>query len=506
MNTTYRNPTTSSTCLATLLASSIVITCAALSLVGELRLAVPLLIGTTAIIALALSCALYFGEQDKLAWSPKVILAVALLMRLLFLFTPPQLSDDIYRYLWDGSNTLRGINPYAAAPSTVKPAPELAHIHSRINHPDYVTIYPPMAQVLFGGGAALGGSVTGLKAFFVLIDIGLCALLILLLKMLEMPVWRSVLYAWNPLPVLEIAGSGHVDGAGLALVIAAFYLLLHERKTPRVTASRRWPFLLSGALLACAGMVKLIPFIFAPALILLAPSGKRRYFFVSCVMATVLFGTPFLPHLANINSSLNTYANNWEFAGFAFNTLRTFTGSGTIARLLLAACFLLVLGVTTYRLARKMKLTASLRIKTLQSLKTCYVIGLAFLLLTPTLQPWYALTLATFLPFCAGPAGLVLCWTVFLTYQVQIPYFILGLWIENPHVTAAVFLAPATACLMSSFLKIRRIKLNNQMRQECSDSPISLANTRANPNGKSINNGTANQVSRCHTKKIGSRQ
>ena len=51
---------------------------------------------------------------------------------------------------------------------------------------------------------------------------------------------------------------------------------------------------------------------------------------------------------------------------------------------------------------------------------------MVFLLLTPTLQPWYALTLVAFLPFCAGPAGLVLCWVVFLTYQVQIPYFILG--------------------------------------------------------------------------------
>ncbi len=438
---------------ATLLASSIMIAFAILSLETELRLAVPLLVCTTAVIAILLSCALYFGERGRLAWSPTVILVVALLMRLLFLFAPPQLSDDIYRYLWDGSNTLSGTNPYAAAPSAVKPSPALAHVHSRINHPDYVTIYPPMAQVLFGGGAALGGSITGLKAFLVLIDIGLCALLIVLLKMLEMPLWRAVLYAWNPLPVLEIAGSGHVDGAGLALVMAAFYLLLHKRKTPGATASRSWPFLLSGALLACAGLVKLIPFVFAPVLLLLVPSGRRRYFFVSCAVTAVLLGALFMPHLANINSSLSAYANNWEFAGFAFNTLRTITRSGTIARLLLSVCFLLVLCVTTYILAREMKQPATLISRTLHALKACYVVVMAFLLLTPTLQPWYALTLATFLPFCAGPAGLVLCWAVFLTYQVQIPYFILGLWIENPFVTAAVFLAPVIAYLMSRFLK-----------------------------------------------------
>jgi hypothetical protein len=82
-------------------------------------------------------------------------------------------------------------------------------------------------------------------------------------------------------------------------------------------------------------------------------------------------------------------------------------------------------------------------------LEAGYAIAMALLLLTPTLQPWYALCLAAFLPFCAGPAGLVLCWAVLLTYRVQIPYFILGQWIENPQVTAAVFLAPVTAYLLN---------------------------------------------------------
>jgi len=134
-----------------LLLTAIVIACAILALEAELRLAVPLLIGITAAMTILLACTLYLGERGKVAWSPSNILMVALLLRLMFLFTPPQLSDDIYRYLWDGSTMLRGTNPYASAPSTVKPAPELAVVHSRINHPDYVTIYPPMAQVTFAG-------------------------------------------------------------------------------------------------------------------------------------------------------------------------------------------------------------------------------------------------------------------------------------------------------------------------------------------------------------------
>jgi len=438
--------------LATLLASTIVLASAILSLEIELRLAVPLLVGATAGMTIALSSALYFGERGRLDWSPTSILIVALLLRLLFLFAPPQLSDDIYRYLWDGSNLITGVNPYATAPSAMTPAPKAASTYSRINHPDYVTIYPPMAQIIFGGGAALGGTITGLKALLVIIDFGLCSLIIVILKRLELPVWKAVLYAWNPLPVLEIAGSGHVDGAGMALVLAALYLLIPDNKTQSSSNLRCWPFLISGALLACSGMVKLFPFVFAPLLLFLVPSGKRRYFITGCTVTAALLVTLFLPDIIHMTGSLDSYARNWEFAGFVFSTIRTATGSGTLARLLLSASFLLILSVTTYRLAHQMKLTELAKTRAILSVKACYVIALAFLLLTPTLQPWYALTLAVFLPFCAGPAGVVLCWAVFLTYQVQIPYFILGQWTENPQVTAMVFLAPVTAYLISRLL------------------------------------------------------
>lgn len=422
--------------------------CGLLAVQSELRLAVPLLIGVTALMSMLLALALYCGERAKLLWSPSVILAVAFLLRLMFLFAPPQLSDDIHRYLWDGSNLIRSTNPYTAAPAASSPPPELAAIHSRINHPQHVTIYPPAAQLVFAGGAALGGTVTALKALLVLIDMGLSALLIMLLKRIELPAWRAVLYAWNPLPVLEIAGSGHVDGAGLTMLMGAFCLLLTGRKNASSTVPLRWPFLLSGALLACAGLVKLFPFVLAPVLYMMVPAGRRMHFatgFIGILAALLL---PFMPHLVNMTASLDAYARNWEFAGFAFNTLRTMTGSGTTARLLLSSGFLLVAVAIILRLAGSINRATTLVAKQRHALEACYAIAMALLLLTPTLQPWYALCLAVFLPFCAGPVGLVLCWAVFLTYQVQIPYFILGQWTENPLVTTAVFLAPATAFVL----------------------------------------------------------
>jgi len=431
----------------------LVASCGVLAVQPELRLVVPLLVGITAFMVMALAVVLYLGERAAVFWSPAVILGVALLLRLMFLFAPPQLSDDVYRYLWDGRQLQQGDNPYAVAPASVPPPPDLAYVHARINHPDYVTIYPPAAQLVFAGGASMGGGITGIKAFLVLFDLGLCALLMAVLARLGMPLWRAVLYAWNPLPVLEIAGSGHIDGAGLTILMGAFCLLLRERNPDPMVPPRQWPFYLAGALLACAGMVKLFPLVLAPVLFLLVPAQRRLHFVAGFLGALTALLVPFLPHLANMSATLDIYARNWEFAGFAFNTLRKMTGSGAIARMLLSGGFLVAAVWIVRRLAQRLEGNPVIAARGRLALEACYAIAMALLLLTPTLQPWYALGLAVFLPFCAGPAGMVLCWAVFLTYRVQIPYFILGQWIEDPSVTAAVFLAPVTAYLISRLLR-----------------------------------------------------
>jgi hypothetical protein len=422
-----------------------VLAAALLALQPELRLAVPLLVGVTAVMTMTLAFACYRGEEGGRAWSPAVILFVALLLRLPFLFAPPQLSDDLYRYLWDGWQLLHGSNPYALAPANVIPPPAIAPVHALINHPRYVTIYPPMAQLIFAGGAALGGTITGLKCFLVLGDLTLCLLIVRLLQRLGLPLWRSILYAWNPLPMIEIAGSGHVDGAGLLLFFAALLLVSAESST----LPRRWPYLLAGGLTAAAGLVKLFPLALTPLLLLLVPKVRRWQFIAGCGAALALLLLPFLPHLANLTGTLQTYGRTWEFAGFSFALLRRLTGSGDLARLVLITAFLVTAVTIFWRLRRQFAAESSSTRRWQAGLVACHATAMAMLLLTPTLQPWYALSLAVFLPFAPGPAGLVLCWVVFLTYRVQLPYFILGQWSESPWVTATVFLAPVTAWALS---------------------------------------------------------
>lgn len=410
----------------------------------ELRLAVPLVVGVSALMTVVLAFTLYLGERRRFPWSPALILTVAFALRIMFLSAPAQLSDDIYRYLWDGKNLLHGVNPYTAPPAAMTPSAELKTIHAAINHPEYATIYPPAAQLIFAAGAAMGGTVTGLKAVLVLLDLAMCAVLILLLQSMRLPVWRAALYAWNPLPVLEIAGSGHVDGAGMMLVCAGVLLML--RRGERRTGAAG-----SGFLFAAAGLVKLFPLVLAPLVFLLAPPGRRGHFLGGFCLGLLLLSIPFLPQILNMLHTLDVYARNWEFAGFAFNTLRSLTGSGSLARLAPGAIFLVWSAATWGKLAQRPAVLEGAA-PALTTMSACYGVTMALLFTTPTLQPWYALMLAALLPFAAGPAGIVLCWSVLLTYRVQIPYFILGEWTENLWVTAAVSLAPAAAWVLAKLL------------------------------------------------------
>ena len=160
-----------------------------------------------------------------------VILAGALLMRLALLFVEPYLSTDIYRYVWDGRVQAAGINPYRYVPS----APELAHLRDaaifpNINRADYaVTIYPPAAQAIFLAVTRLGESVVAMKLGLLAFEAATVAALLALLRRLGSPATRIAAYAWHPLPVWEIAGSGHVDVAMCALLMAGLLLFLHGR-------------------------------------------------------------------------------------------------------------------------------------------------------------------------------------------------------------------------------------------------------------------------------------
>jgi len=185
-----------------------------------------------------------------------VILATAILLRIGALTAPVYLSDDIFRYIWDGRVQAAGINPYRYIPTdTNLAALRDETIFPNINRNNYApTIYPPIAQMLFFVATRLGETVTAMKLVLVAVEaIGIGALLFIL-PAAGVPRENILLYAWHPLPVWEIAGSGHIDAAVVAFVALAIAAAFGGR--------RAW----SGAALAAAALVKFFPLVLAPAL------------------------------------------------------------------------------------------------------------------------------------------------------------------------------------------------------------------------------------------------
>jgi alpha-1,6-mannosyltransferase len=185
-----------------------------------------------------------------------LILATAVLLRVGALAAPVYLSDDIYRYIWDGRVQAAGINPYRYIPTDTHLAPlRDAAIFPNINRNNYApTIYPPVAQMLFLAATRFGETVPLMKLMLVVVEAIAIGALLFVLRALGAPRENILLYAWHPLPVWEIAGSGHIDAAVVAFVSLAL--------AGAVSGRRVW----SGAALAAATLVKFFPLVLAPAL------------------------------------------------------------------------------------------------------------------------------------------------------------------------------------------------------------------------------------------------
>jgi hypothetical protein len=224
-----------------------------------------------------------------------VILGFAVALRIVLVWPAPYLSDDVYRYVWDGKVQAAGINPYRFIPA----APELARfrdtaVFPNINRRTYApTIYPPAAQITFLLTYIVGGgTVLGTKLAMVVCDLATVGLLVLLLRRLEDDPRKVVVYAWHPLVCWEVAQNGHVDALAIALMTGA------------ILAADRSKRALSGGLLGLATLVKGYPLLLAPAF--LRRGGAR---FVAALTGAFLLYAPYAGVGARVLGFLPTYVH-----------------------------------------------------------------------------------------------------------------------------------------------------------------------------------------------------
>jgi len=207
------------------------------AVIGSLTLATPMAfetLGDNAFMALTIPAGLLTiaatgvaerASQKRALW---LIFTLAILLRTYVLSFDPLLSSDLYRYIWDGKVQAAGINPYRYFPADQA----LAFLRDdaifpHINRADTaVTIYPPVAQFFFLLVTRIGENVTVMRLALIGCEAVTVAVIMLLLRRLNRPVTRVVAYLWHPLPLWEIANSGHVDALMVASMMLGLWIAL----------------------------------------------------------------------------------------------------------------------------------------------------------------------------------------------------------------------------------------------------------------------------------------
>ncbi|MEL7361683.1 MAG: hypothetical protein AAFN13_06400, partial [Bacteroidota bacterium] len=318
------------------------------------------------------------------------VLFVAVLLRLVALPLGPTLSDDAYRYLWDGRLTVEMENPYLHTPETLPDSltaivDPSGSLFKELNSPHYYSVYPPPSQYAFAIGSLLGRN--GYRNAFTLYKIVIIALEVLSLIWLAnvVPVAFVVLLAWHPLLILEVAGQGHTEGLWVVGCMAGFSALLQGRSK------------LGIAFITVGAWAKMVPLLLVPFLVLRKGWGAA----VAALAVTLTLWAPFisLEAMANIGASLRLYVQLFEFNGGPYFLIKhvwlALTGvdvSKTLGPLLSGVFLAFVLSVYLFELRRR---TPSRML--LPSVGLLLLGG--YLLATTTVHPWYVLMPIALCPF-----------------------------------------------------------------------------------------------------------
>ncbi len=199
----------------------------------------------------------------SLAW----IWVPAILFRLILLLTHPTLSNDVYRYLWDGHVINQGINPYAFAIDAPELDPITLPIRALANHTWMASPYLPAAQGLFVTiTRVLPLQPLSVQIIMVIIDLCNGLLIARLLQLAVLPSRHLLIYLWNPLVVLEVAHGAHIDAYMILLMLLSLWLTLSVRSDSVVAPRQNLKLLMSPLFLALATLTKLLPVLLLPVL------------------------------------------------------------------------------------------------------------------------------------------------------------------------------------------------------------------------------------------------
>ena len=342
------------------------------------------------------------------------IILVAILFRLSLLLAAPNLSDDFWRFIWDGRLLAAGENPYLYLPlesaddATLAELDLQGEVYTSLNSKHYYTVYPPLSQVVFAASVFVGGSspmagVFVLRLILLAAEIGVMVLLIRLLRHFQKDEKLVAWYAFNPLVIIEVVGNLHFEGLMLFFILLAIWLWTREKIIPASIA------------LAAAISTKLLPLIFIPMLPKFIGWKKATTIGIISILLFVLSFSVFVSQelIENFGSSIDLYFRSFEFnasiyyltreVGFwvvGYNVIQ-YIGPG-----LSLVTLLFVLAISLLRSRLKWNVFQVI----------CIGLSIYFLLAT-TVHPWYIITLVGLSPLCGWRFPLLWSGVAILSYS-----------------------------------------------------------------------------------------
>ncbi|MFB1026611.1 MAG: polyprenol phosphomannose-dependent alpha 1,6 mannosyltransferase MptB [Flavobacteriaceae bacterium] len=339
---------------------------------------------------------------------------LAVLFRLLFLVAIPNLSQDFYRFVWDGRLILEGLNPYLHTPnelmeSSIGLFPQMNTLYEGMGalSAKHYSNYPPVHQMPFIIAAFISkhsilGSIVVLRLILISADLGILVFGKKLLKKLNKPTRTMYWFILNPLVIIELTGNLHFEGLMLCLFIMSLYFI----------HSKKWH--MAAVVMALSIAVKLVPVLSLP-LFLNKLGWKKSVLFYSVTAAVfIILFIPFFSFglLENFSATIGLWFSNFEFNAsvyyFLKGTLENINGVSVINSMgIIVACVVTL--QTSYLLLKKKKETSQIILMILWILSGYYFIS-------TTVHPWYIISLLLLSVFTNYKFVLVWSYTLILSY------------------------------------------------------------------------------------------
>ena len=353
----------------------------------------------------------YFPFQNFTKKNILLIIIIVVVSRVLIFFQAP--SDDVYRYLWEGTLFAKGINPYLFPPNDISLAGFAKDFpfHSFINHQDIAAAYPPLIIYIFSLITKVSLSLFLFKAFLLFFDIGGVLFLLFILTKREINIRWILLYALNPLILYSFAGEGHFDSMQNFFLLGA--LFFYDRK--------KWLFMFVFAGLAV--QVKYVAIITIRFFI-----NRENYKLIPVVFFPIIL--PYLlfltENMESIFAGIRKFESEFAFNGSVHSIFRLISGEIKTATFICRALFT---GFMLFGIIKLNNLTRGEK----QLFKIDPAMGILYafsllIILSPTVHIWY---LSWVLPFAVirnKISWIILSGTACLYFTAKSNAWLDGVW------------------------------------------------------------------------------